>query len=114
MEKLLVKLAATFPSGLSDDLDENKDNGKWRGQRLGKLGADKWNSFRIREGRKDVTYFRKREFSVISGDEEQVKEEQLASQELMLTLKEQGSESWGNRLRWNNGEMQNFRDKFPP
>lgn len=56
----------------------------------------------------------KREFSVISGDEEQVKAEQLASQELMLTLKEQGSESWGNGLRWNNGEMQNFRDKFPP
>lgn len=42
-----------------------------------------------------MTYFRKREFSVISGDEEQVKEEQLASQERTLTLKEQGSKSWG-------------------
>lgn len=42
-----------------------------------------------------MTYFRKREFSVISGDEEQVKEEQLASPERTLTHKEQGGESWG-------------------
>lgn len=47
----------------------------------GKLGSDKWNSFRIKKGQEDVTYFREREFSVVSGDKEQVREEQLVTQE---------------------------------